>query len=92
MNDQDFLVGMKNFVDVWCAESDHRKRAEENVRQAEREIIWIQNRIQELELLRLRRPSVQTQIRDLKRQIREREVKIAFDDSYDPNLHRKESI
>jgi hypothetical protein len=50
--------------------------------QMEHEIVWCQNAIKKLEELLVKRPSKIKEINTLKRQIREKELKLAFDPMY----------
>jgi hypothetical protein len=46
--------------------------------QAQHEIQWLKNKIETLKPLLAKKPSVARQIKDLERQIRERELAIAY--------------
>lgn len=54
-------------------------RQEMNDPQIRAEIRWLENRIETLKQSLTQRPSVATQIRDLQRQIRERELRQVFE-------------
>jgi hypothetical protein len=80
--EEDFNSDVKGFVDAWAKDSAFKQRAEQNSRQAEHEIEWCQNAIKKLEELLIRKPSKIKEITQLKHQIREKEIKLAFDPTY----------
>jgi wobble nucleotide-excising tRNase len=81
----DFLNGMKNFVNGWCEREARIRRANEGRRRCVHEIGWMQNKISELEKKLVNRPSTIKEINNLKHQIREHEVKLAFDPYLNPD-------
>ena len=78
----DFNTSLAKFVKSWCDAEDHKRRAELSIRQAEHEIVWLNTEIQKLELRLDRKPSTIRQINQYRHQIREIELKLAFDPSY----------
>ncbi len=74
----EFHKNLSNFVHDWCEAEAQKRRASEYRAQLEKEIIWVELKIQDLEKQLEKRPSVIKQINDLKRQIHEKEVNLAF--------------
>jgi predicted nucleic acid-binding Zn-ribbon protein len=78
MASNDFIADLTAFVQAWVAAEDKKRRYDERMRSLEAEIVWLQKRINELEPMLTKRPSTIRQINDLKHQLRQHELDIAF--------------
>lgn len=86
MDNPDFLLGLKNFVDGWCENENRIRNANLGRRGAENSIVCLTRKISELEPRLTSRPSTIKEINTLKHQIRELEIKLAFDPYLNPEI------
>jgi hypothetical protein len=78
----EFRDNLSKFVHAYVDREEKKRNAEEAQKRAESEIKWCQAAIVKLEALLDKKPSKIKEINNLKRQIREKELKLAFDPTY----------
>ena len=80
--DPEFKKGLRSFIDAYAKKNRKEIEIPRNRAQMEHEIEWCQNAIKKLEELLVKKPSKRREIEQLKHQIREKELKLAFDPQY----------
>jgi hypothetical protein len=76
--DDDF----KGWVQSFVKDSANKREIPQRRSRMEHEIVWCQDAVKKLEDMLVRKPSKAKEINTLKRQIREKELKLAFDPFY----------
>lgn len=74
----DFLDSLSGFVQGFIAANERQRQAEQSLRNLEHEIRWISGEIERTQAALSRRPRMTSKIADLRRQIRRKEIEIAF--------------
>lgn len=80
--DEDYNSEMASWVKAWIEDESRQREIPRRRAQLEHEIEWCEKAIAKLEQLLVKKPSKAHEINDLKRQIRQKQVTLAFDPSY----------
>jgi len=91
-DDPEIMKSLSEWVHGFCKNESEKRRVSENIQRAEDSLRWLENKINALEKLLVKKPSKIKEIKQLQHQMRELELKLAFDPTYGAEIKNPENL